>query len=720
MSRPNKKNTPYRKRKPIAKWKYALFLTIWIVGGTLCLVLLLEGGLRVVGYGKNTSLFRRVTLGDGTRAWETNPDVVMRYIFRPPNTRIKDVGLALNTDILADPKPDGEKRVFFLGASTIYGTPHPANLTIPAQLEHLLASRYPGRAIQVINCAMTAISTFTLCDIANEIVRFEPDMVVIYAGHNEFYGPQGAASTVHLFDSERFATLFRWFTHTRTYQLVRRFDRGSAPPSESAVDQDMITLMGAMVGKDAIAWNGPAFEQSVERYRNRLDRIVQQLQDEEIPLVLCTLIANERDCGPLNAIARPGLSSEEKKALEDAIATAWECLREGDSDDAARRLGPAIELDPDNANVLFLQGRIAEARGDHRQAREKLLAARDRDGMRFRAPTVFNTVLRRIASERSVALADVEAVFEERSPHGRMGLNLFLDHVHPNLEGKYLAARCVAESIALNDLLDLESTGGAWLDMQACLTRVGMTPVDRLNGVARMIPFHRFYPLKNIVNREEVIQSLNDRMRVVEEGLTPVYRKVLAEIRGRAFDPKTEIKQSGSGEIAQIVTHDDIANALFKMGAFQEASEEFYGLIQSIHPYDPGLPNYYYHLAECLKRREDLTPDQRDPMLKSMYRACRSKFVRYSDRNGSLRARETLEMGSYAALSGDFSLASALFDESIRLDPKIQTMERLLLVHVALGNVEQARDVAKRILTMDPHHARALEVIRKIEANKNS
>ena len=78
----------------------------------------------------------------------------------------------------------------------------------------MLADVYPDRHFEVINCGMTAINTFCLLDFATEVVGYEPDLIILYAGHNEFVGPYGVTTPFRKFGNNR--------TWTRLYMELQR------------------------------------------------------------------------------------------------------------------------------------------------------------------------------------------------------------------------------------------------------------------------------------------------------------------------------------------------------------------------------------------------------------------------------------------------------------------------------------------------------------------
>ena len=426
--------------KPLSKRKYAFFLLTWTVLGAVFLVLALELILRGVGFGDDLRLFVAKEFHDGTKGYVPNPNVVKRYIFRPPHTDIREAGFFLHYDVLTDPKPETEIRIFFLGASTIHGLPHPVNLTITALLENLLKGFYPGQKIEVVNCSMTSINSYTLLDMAKEILPFEPDAVVIYSGHNEFYGPHGVASSVRLFNSRFMISLITRFTNTRIYQFVRKFDRSWRDQSGKSKERNMITMMDAMVGRDKIRLNSREYRLTLQRYRENVGRISDLLKSRDIPLVICAVVSNERDCGPLRSLLPKKMSEAKKNEIKAQLDQAWEMISKQNLEKAGECLSALRSLDPDGANLYFLSGRLAEAQGQYSLAREHYRKAIAADGMRFRAPPELNQLLLEIAEERELAFVDLERAFRQETENGILGLNMFVDHVHQNIRGKYIAA----------------------------------------------------------------------------------------------------------------------------------------------------------------------------------------------------------------------------------------------------------------------------------------
>ncbi|MGC8845828.1 MAG: SGNH/GDSL hydrolase family protein, partial [Candidatus Hydrogenedens sp.] len=101
-----------------------------------------------------------------------------RYLITHPNKTV-----AFQNQRFLKNKPSGTLRIFFLGGSSVnYVNYELPNLS--ERLEETLKPRY--KEVEIINCGGLSYGTHRLVLIAREIVNYNPDLVMIYSGHNEF------------------------------------------------------------------------------------------------------------------------------------------------------------------------------------------------------------------------------------------------------------------------------------------------------------------------------------------------------------------------------------------------------------------------------------------------------------------------------------------------------------------------------------------------------
>ena len=90
----------------------------------------------------------------------------------------------------------------------------------------------------------------------------------------------------------------------------------------------------------------------------------------------------------------------------------------------------AYEL-PDGARQMFTAGRAALAAGDTAGAHSLLVAARDADVVRFRAPAAFDSVVQSVARTTGAVYVPVRERFDAEAPSGIPGSELFLSMCTP-------------------------------------------------------------------------------------------------------------------------------------------------------------------------------------------------------------------------------------------------------------------------------------------------
>ncbi|NNE68822.1 MAG: hypothetical protein HKN29_00510 [Rhodothermales bacterium] len=353
-------------------------------------ILLIEIGLRAAGVAEEQ---RRVfiTADSGGDYLALNPTYAARYFqgFIP--------GVAFSP--FAVNKPENTFRVFVLGGSTTAGFPYRFYNGFPGRLQGELEAARFGQRIEVVNLGLSAVNSYTVLDLAKAALDHDPDALVVYAGHNEFYGAFGTGSTEAGFAGAPWLkrlviALRRTVLYTLAESLVM------SPPEVPSTER---TLMAQVVRDADIHQDGAVFAAGVAQFRDNMERVLAAAGAAGVPVVMGTLVSNLADQPPLSDAAEP----------LDAFA-------QGQS--------------------LMESGRMAEAR-------EAFVRARELDGLRFRAPEALNAWIRSTASAPGVEVVDLEEVFRQESPGGIESNTLFTDHLHPNARGYQLMASAIRDAL---------------------------------------------------------------------------------------------------------------------------------------------------------------------------------------------------------------------------------------------------------------------------------
>lgn len=416
--------------------------TITLILIPVIFFVLIEFALRIAGFGTSYSLF--VEDGD---TWRLNRQAAAKY-FSSRDILIPeliDQSFPVN-------KPEKTIRILCLGGSTTAGYPYEININFPFFLQLRLEQMFPVYDFELINLGISAVNSYTVMDIADQLVTVDPDLFLIYMGHNEFYGALGAASAEFAGLSRPLIKLMLTMREMRLYQALQSF----FDMFREEIDQKQTNLMKALVAKQSIQYNSEEFIQTHKNFRSNLEDILDDLADDGIPVILSTVASNLRDQKPLSSLADPG--------------------------DAA--VQPALKA--------YQAGRNLIESGDHMAALDEFKRARDLDLMRFRAADQLNEIIHRVADSLKIPLADIEDAFILKAKYGIPGNDLFLEHLHPNPAGNDLMAVTFLKKIIDINLLKEEPEGDYRLiDMQKL---AGYTLLDELIGEFKILNLVSNYP----------------------------------------------------------------------------------------------------------------------------------------------------------------------------------------------------------------------------------
>lgn len=455
---------------PLSRARRRVFIVVILVLPFL-LLLVLEGGLRIAGFGESYPLFVRVESAPGYL--RVNPDIVRRFMAderKTPDLWIRPVYFPRE-------KTPETLRIFVQGGSTAEGYPYGYGASPAGMLQQRLQCTFPERKVEVITTAMCAVNTYTLLDFTAEIIDQKPDAVLIYAGHNEYVGLLGVGSGFSVGLRRTAVLSFLWLRDLRIFQLLQGLATASRPEPE---DRSNRTLMATIVREKKIPIGSSLHQRGLDQYRANLRAILARYRKAGIPVFIGTVVSNERDQPPFISGHGEGIDTAAWSRHFDAGNRA---LETGDALGALRNFDAAVDIDDAHAEGHFLRGRALDRLGRYHEARAAYLAAKDRDELRFRAPEAVNDILREVAAAQGATVVEVQEAFVHAARNGIVGQDLMLEHLHPNLRGYFLMADAFYEGLRSEGLL-----GGweGWISPGQAWEEIPVTEVDRLYGEYRI------------------------------------------------------------------------------------------------------------------------------------------------------------------------------------------------------------------------------------------
>lgn len=378
-----------------------------------------------------------------------NPSVKDRYFSQ------FDFSPATSSDYFLVSKPPGTLRIFCLGGSTTVGWPYWFNGAFSSFLRDRLKATFPDHSIEVVNVGMTATNSYTVLDLSKDLMKFEPDLIIVYDGHNEFYGALGAASNEHVAPARWMTLLYLRVIHLRTFQLVKNMLSGlvgmfgKAPSDYSSRG----TMMEQVSRGKYISYGSDTYARALAVFRQNLRDLADLCRNRHILLFLGTQVSDFREQSPFISGNSPGLSHERRAEFQRVFNTGVELQSKGLLDSAIVVFRSAIALDSLYADAHYRLAQCFDVKGRKREAYPEYILARNYDELRFRTDSKFNNLIRSMEDDKDCFVADVEASFEALSPDSLIGHNLILEHLHPNARGQFLIAKEYARLMRDHGLL---------------------------------------------------------------------------------------------------------------------------------------------------------------------------------------------------------------------------------------------------------------------------
>jgi tetratricopeptide (TPR) repeat protein len=387
----------------------------------------LEGGLRLLGIGAPDATCSRLkyqqiylpalhpaSLPDGT-----------------PVRATKDMRLPFQW--ILEAKPENGLRVFTFGGSATAGLGFSPNVTFSRHLERMLEEAYPDRVVELINLGIVALSSSQVKYLVADVCQnYQPDLVIIYSGNNEFleiHAEKYAAAVANL--GSRIRDLIR---DTQIFRAVDTAIHGKPkPPSlaEQNFSHDDLRLT-----QDRIIQNvklTPAeIEEVVGVYEKNIDEMAAAALATDTPILLVTVASNWKWRGRkdlsttwMDEFALPNQSNQAERL---------QAVREALSDQIEEV--PAHE----RSALLFKRAVVQEQLENFEAAHEDYRAAMNEDPHLRRALDSMNDRVAEVAAHRRVGFVNSVEVFKRDAPHQIVGFEYFFDYVHFTPRGAVLLA----------------------------------------------------------------------------------------------------------------------------------------------------------------------------------------------------------------------------------------------------------------------------------------
>jgi len=333
-------------------------------------------------------------------------------------------------------KSRGMRRVFCLGGSTTFGHPYEDPTSFCGWLREMLHEVEPDGSWEVINCGGISYASYRIALMMNELTEYEPDLFVVYTGHNEFleersYGNLRQAGLVDLAG--------RAVSKLRISGVIDDVLGGVASHDKttSRLAAEVDVILDHTDGPETYRRDPELRRGVVAHFRDSLAKIVHLAQGSGAKVILVKPESNLKDFSPFKSEST-NLSFGESLRWEKLIRDAREARKEGHLQAAVELLQQASSLDPHHADGLFQTASALFEAGRTEEAEQYYLNARDEDVCTLRAPREITESIPIIAESMNVPMVNFQEIIAWRCQeiHGYAlpGDECFLDHVHPTID----------------------------------------------------------------------------------------------------------------------------------------------------------------------------------------------------------------------------------------------------------------------------------------------
>lgn len=648
----------------------------------LLFFLVLELILRAFNYGGNLDLVLRKEILNKP-FFVLNENVTRRYFPR------YDIDMPkLQEDYFEVVKSPNTYRIFCLGGSTTAGFPYSFNATFPDLLDDRLSTLCPTKNIEVVNVGITAINSYSVLDFVKELVAYDPDLFIVYMGHNEFYGALGIGSLVQLGGGRNLTKLYLSLQEFKLFLLLRDavgtvmnfFHESEAGLREKR------TLMEAMAKNQHIPLGSKEYDAAKSYFDANLEEIIGLAQKHGAKVLVSNLVSNENAMEPFAAEFNETTSEQARKGWRENYDKGLSFEKEKNFVMALEFYRKAEAIDSNPANVHFRMGKCLEALGEYEEAKQAFVLAKDYDVVRFRASSEFNQIIHNVSQKLGAAFVDMGAAFSENSEHGIIGEELVTEHLHPNFMGYSLMAKEFTKAIAQNGLLtpkeawhwELDKSDTEYRDM-ACVT-----PLDEMLAEIRVSILTQGWPFKEKPTAD--VGEYSGDEKVVFDIANQVYSKKLSWNQARY----------------------QLAQYFFEKKAYNRAETEYRAILKTV-PWDYFA---YIKIGDIYLIQERFDEAEK----------CYSSAWQYNKNSSAIYAK----LGITYLMRNEFDRGRSLFEQSLALhdqghvmDAKSQVQARYYLgvCYLKLGDQKAAQKEIQTILVTQPGHRGALELLQHLNVN---
>jgi tetratricopeptide (TPR) repeat protein len=626
-------------------------------------------------------------------------------------------------------KPANTVRIFCLGGSTTYGNPYRDSTSFCGWLREMLPVADPTRHWELINAGGISYASYREAALMEELSRYQPDVFIDLSGQNEFLEERsyGSVRELPVFVLNGVA----WLARTHIYSAVKQVlpTAGFINRNRQELQPEVNERLAHTIGPQDYHRDDKLARQIVQHFEWNLQRKAAIARAAGARMIMVTPPVNMKDISPFKSEHRPDMTAAQLAHWAELDTRGQEALQRGAPDVAAGAFRAALKLDNRYAHTHFQLGTALLRQGHYEEAKRAFQHAIDEDICPLRALSSLQNAIQRIATEQKIPLVnfiDIAAAESQRlTGHAIPGNELFLDHVHPTIEGNRLLALALME--ALNQQGAAHFDAGWNKANQEQITQKVLGQLNTLDHANALQHLGRLFGWAGKLDEAHALLLRALDMFGTEHAGTLALLARSSERRGKLEEAIAyQSRINGFGDVGRLYE---------KLGHGNEAAQAYGQWVRS-HPEDAYAHTLYASVLMRLGRYAEAEKQwtralQLDPKLYRSRGELANLYVQEGRYRDGIREYEMLlrqQPGNYEA---DYNIALAFINTG-ELTPAIEHLRHalkirpdLIAAHIALGTAlekqgqaEQAASEYRRALQLDPQSVEALNNLGTYLAHK--
>ena len=539
-------------------------------------------------------------------------------------------------------KAEDVTRIFCIGGSTTYGRPYDDRTAFSGWLRNFLPAVDSSRRWEIINAGGISYASYRVARLMEELSDYEPDLFIVYSGHNEFLESRTYDKLLKVpkFISGLAVLASRTCLYSLFYDLFNK--------SKAILPTEVDALLDHSIGPEDYHRDDTMRDAILEDYQSSLLRMTQISEDAGASLIFVTPASNIGDFSPFKTEPGLHLSTQDISQIDTLKHKVVTSLDDDEYIKALEIATEALAIDGRDPELLYLKAQALRKLNRINEARIAFIQSRDEDVCPLRALTPISEIVRDVAKKENTGFVDYVSIINENSPDGIPGSELFLDHVHPTIEGNRMLALAIVQEMIKDGII---SQNANWNKEQiAEISRTLENSLDEKTHAVALRKLSRVLTWAGKHDEAERLVNLAVAM-IPEDSETHIQKAILLWREG---DREAAIAQYREAELLDpwnASIHRKLGLLLSELGRSEEAQMELEKAISM----DPKLANAHYDLGIVL---QDLGKTKQ---AETAFRTAQKINPNHAEAFNNL--------GVILAQRGNIKAAYEQFAEALRLDP---------------------------------------------------